>query len=82
MHVILWIRKFHYYARIRKVSLSQEELFYLRAVLQTCPANSFSDTQTVNEVEHQTFQDAVAAIGLFKDQTEVEYILNKAIQAF
>lgn len=81
MHVILRTGRFRHYARIREVSLSRGELFYLRAVLQTRPANSFSDARTVNGVEHQTFQDAAAAIGLFEDQTEADYILNEAIQA-
>ena len=77
--VILHTGRLHHFARIHNVSLSQGELFYLRAILQMCPVSSFSDIQTINGIEHQTFQDAACAIGLFETETEAHYILNKAI---
>lgn len=79
MHVILRSDKYQHYARIRDVSLSRGELFYLRAVLQKRPATSFMNARTVEGVEYETFQDAATAIGLFENQTEAEYIINEAI---
>ena len=79
MHVILRTGRSRHFARIRNVSLSQGELFYLRAILQLRPASSFSDIRTINGIEHQTFQDAARAIGLFETETEAHYILNEAI---
>ena len=35
--------------------------------------------RTVNGIVYSTFQEAAGAIGLFQDQTELEYILNEAI---
>jgi hypothetical protein len=55
MHVILRSGRTRHYARIREVSLSQGELFYLRAILQMRPANSFSDARTINGIQYQTF---------------------------
>jgi hypothetical protein len=70
---------FRHYARIRDVLPSWGELFYLHALLQHHPATSFSDARTVNGVEHQTFQDAVAATGLFANSNEAHYALSEAI---
>ena len=81
MHVILRTGRSRHFARIRDVSLSQGELFYLRAILQIRPATSFSDARTTNGFEHETFQDTANAIGLFENETEAHYILNEAIRS-
>jgi ATP-dependent DNA helicase PIF1 len=51
----------------------------LCAILQLHPAISFSDAWTVNGVQYQTFQDAVATIGLFEDSDEGHYTISEAI---
>ena len=79
MQVILRTGRLSHFARIRDVSPSRGELFYLRALLQLRPANSFSDLRTVNGIERQSFQDAATAIGLFEHETEANYVLTESI---
>jgi PIF1-like helicase len=79
MHIVLRSGSSRHYARICDVLLSRGELFYLRAILQLRPAIFFSDARTVNGVQYQTFQDAVAAIGLFEDTDEGHYAISEAI---
>ena len=79
MHVILRSENYRHYARIKEIPNMRGELFYLRALLHHRPASSFSDARTVDGVQLETFQDAATALGLFRDQTEAEYILSESV---
>jgi len=81
MHVILQSHKKRHVTRLQLVRLSLGDVFYLRVLLQNRPAHSFEDLQTVNGTTYQTFQEACIALGLFSDETEVEYCFAEAIES-
>jgi hypothetical protein len=81
MHVILRSHKFRHYARMREVSNTRGEVFYLRALLRQRPAASFTDLRTIGNVVHASFQQAATALGLFDRHNEAEYALWESIHA-
>lgn len=49
------------------------------AILQSQSALSFLDAHTINGVIYETFQEAAITLGLFADQNEAQYAIQKAI---
>ena len=63
---------------MREVPPSRGEVFYLRTILQHRAASSFLDARTVNGTTYNTYQETTTALGVFADETEVEYALREA----
>ena len=80
MHVILRQADKRHLARLREVPPSRGELFYLRALLQHRPANSFIDARTINGILCNSYQEAATILGIFADEKEAEYGMREAIQ--
>lgn len=80
MHVILCTPGHPHISCICNVCPSEEEVFYLHALLQHRPASSYVDARTVDNVEYATFQEAATELGLFENKKEVEYAMMEAIQ--
>jgi hypothetical protein len=55
------------------------EVYYLRLLLQMRPSRSFNELKTVNGVLYETFQEACADLGLFRDKNEVDHVMEEAI---
>ncbi|GJE90163.1 ATP-dependent DNA helicase PIF1 [Phanerochaete sordida] len=79
MHVILRSTGSRHVARIRAARPSEGERYYLRALLQHRPARSFQDMLTVDGLQHDSYQLASAALGLFADQNEGDLAMLEAI---
>ena len=79
MHVVQRDPLHTHLSRVDAIRPSQGELFYLHAILQSRATLSFVDAHTVNNVIHQTFQEAAIALGLFADQNEAQYAIDEAI---
>ena len=65
MHVILRSPSLPHISCIHDVCPSEGDVFYLCAPLQHRPASSHVDAQTVDGVEHTTYQEAATELGLF-----------------
>jgi hypothetical protein len=81
MHVIQRQPDRPHITRIQAVHLSQGDVFYLRALLQNRPANSFLDIRTIAGVVYGTYQEAALALGLFATDNEAEYSMMEAVAA-
>ncbi|KAJ6038801.1 hypothetical protein N7460_007518 [Penicillium canescens] len=68
--------------RLQTVPLRLKETFYLRALLQVRPANSFEDVRTIRGHCYPTYQEAATELGLFQDNHEAVYAMNEAITAY
>ncbi|KAJ6019739.1 hypothetical protein N7499_003178 [Penicillium canescens] len=68
--------------RLQTVPLRLKETFYLRALLQVRPANSFEDVRTMRGHCYPTYQEAATELGLFQDNHEAVYAMNEAITAY
>ncbi|KAJ6041223.1 uncharacterized protein N7446_010881 [Penicillium canescens] len=68
--------------RLQTVPLRLKETFYLRALLQVRPANSFEDVRTVRGHCYPTYQEAATELGLFQDNHEAVFAMNEAITAY
>ncbi|CDO71194.1 hypothetical protein BN946_scf184845.g64 [Trametes cinnabarina] len=79
MHVIQRVQDHAHVARLQPARVSEGERFFLRALLQHRAANSFLDLRTVDGVQHDTFQDAANALGLFAHDNEGELSVLEAI---
>ena len=79
MHVILRHHNNPHITRLQPVRLSLGDIFYLRVLLQTQPACSFEELQTVDGVLYPSFQNACIALNLFSDETEAEYCFTEAV---
>lgn len=67
--------------RLYFVPLRARELYYLHSLLLHCPTYSFEVLRLVDRVQHNSFQAATIALGLFWDQDEVEQVMEEAITA-
>lgn len=65
--------------RLQPVRPSEGEIFYLRTILQHCPALSFENACTIGGEIYSTFQEAAIAMGLFADNNEAELAMQEAI---
>ena len=79
MHVILRQHNNPHINQLQPVKLSFGDVFYLRVLLQTCPARSFEELRTVDGILYPSFQAACVALNLFADETEAEYCFTEAI---
>ncbi|KAJ6038891.1 hypothetical protein N7460_007608 [Penicillium canescens] len=68
--------------RLQTLPLRLKETFYLRALLQVRPANSFEDVRTIRGHCYPTYQEAATELGLFQDNHEAVYAMNEAITAY
>jgi hypothetical protein len=73
-------RRDHVVARLKFVPLRAGETFYLRAVLQRHPGRSFGDLRTIDGVTYPGFAEAAAALGIFDEMNEAEYVISEAVQ--
>lgn len=67
--------------RLHFVPLRAGELYYLRSLLLHRPSYSFNGFRTVDGVEHNSFQAAAIALGLFRDRDEIERAMEEAVAA-
>jgi hypothetical protein len=67
---------------LQTILVCYKELFYLRALLQICPARNFQDLCTINGQGYHTYCEAATALGLFRDLREAEYVLSEVITAY
>jgi len=81
MHIVQREITHPHLSRINPIHPSQGELFYLCAILQSQPALSFVDAQTVNGEIYETFQEAAIALRLFADRNEAQYAIHEAIHS-
>ncbi|XP_046405004.1 uncharacterized protein LOC124170300 [Ischnura elegans] len=65
-------------ARLRWLSPTLGELFFLRMLLVKFPGRSYEDLRTVDGVIHATFQEAAMARGLLDEQSEFDHALQEA----
>ncbi len=65
-------------ARIHWISPTQNELFYLRMLLNRYPANSFADLRKFNGTVYETFQESAQARGLLADENEYREAILEA----
>ncbi|EJD45353.1 helicase [Auricularia subglabra TFB-10046 SS5] len=70
-----------HFVRIATVKPSQGELFYLRAILMSRPASSFSNAREIDGVSHPSYQEAAQSMGLFADKNEAEFAMREAVQS-
>lgn len=68
--------------RIRVVSPTCGEVFYLRCLLLRQPARSFAQLRTVDGVTFPSFHEAAVRLGLFANETEGHYALADATASF
>ena len=62
------------------VSPKDEEKFYLKLLLRKITgATSFDDLKTFNEINYETYKDTALAMGLIKNDKEIEYIFEEAV---
>jgi hypothetical protein len=80
MHVILHKEGHPHLAHIHDVPPLHGKVFYLQTLLQHWPSSSYEDTQTVDGVEHDTYQEAATRSGLFMNEKEAKYALLEGIQ--
>lgn len=69
-------------SRLRMISPTAGELFYVRCLLTRQAARSFTELRTVDGVIHSSFHEAALALGLFSDENEGHYALLDAIASF
>ena len=81
MRVILRQPQNPHVTRLQPIRLSLGDVFYLRILLQTRPARSHDELQTVNGVVHSSFQEACIALNLFSNETEAEYCFTEAVES-
>ena len=67
--------------RLHFVPLYTGELFYLRALLLYRIAYTFASLRTIDGRCYNSFQSVAITLGLFRDQNEVEYVIEEAIEA-
>ena len=66
--------------RLITVSPKDEERFYLKLLLRKITgATSFDDLKTFNEINYETYKDTALAMGLIKNDKEIEYIFEEAV---
>jgi PIF1-like helicase len=68
--------------RIRVVSPTCGEVFYLRCLLLRRPARSYAQARTVDGITFNTFQEAAVRLGLFANENEGHYALADAVASF
>jgi PIF1-like helicase len=68
--------------RIRVVSPTSGELFYLRCLLIRQPARSYAQLRTVDGITFDSFHEAAIRLGLFANENEGQYTLTDAIASF
>lgn len=81
MHVVRRRQANRHATRLQAARPSEGERFYLRSILQHHAVASFTDACTANDIEHQSYQDAASALGLFSDDNEAEHAILEAITA-
>jgi hypothetical protein len=69
-------------ARLRVISPTAGELFYLRCLLCRLAARSFAQLHTIDGVVHDSYHEAAIALGLFSNENEGHYALLDAIASF
>ena len=80
MHVVLRHHLRPHISHIETVQPSHGEVFYLQAILQNHPAQSFHSAHTVNGHKYACFQEATTAMGLFTHQHEAHQAMDEAVQ--
>lgn len=78
MHAVLRLQQAHI-TRLQQARPSEGERYYLRALLMNRTARSFTDLLTVDGIQHDVFQDAAVALGLFANENEGDLALQEAI---
>lgn len=79
MHVVRRRQANRHATRLQPARPSEGERFYLRTILQHHPVASFTEARTANGIEHESYQDAANALGLFADDNEAEQAILEAI---
>ena len=69
-------------ARLRMVSPTAGELFYLRTLLAHRAATSFVALRTVDGTVHDSFHEAATHFGLFSNENEGQYAIADAAASF
>lgn len=67
--------------RLMSLRPSAGEVFYLRALLDHCPARSFEHLRTIGGTIYGTFQEAATVLGLFQHRREAEMVMAEAVAA-
>lgn len=80
MHVILRSARNHV-SRLQQARPSEGERFYLRTLLHYKTSRSFDELLTIDGIQHNTFQEAARALGLFTDDNEASLALDEAIRS-
>jgi hypothetical protein len=65
--------------RLRTISPSAGELFYLRCLLMHHPARSFQLLRTIEGTLYHTYHEAALSMGLFNDINEGYFALEEAV---
>ena len=68
--------------RIRVVSPTSGELFYLRCLLIRQPARSYVKLRTIDGIMFDSFHEAAVRLGLFANENEGQYALADAVASF
>ena len=69
-------------SRLKMVSPTAGELFYIRCLLARHAASSFADLRTIDGITHPSFHEAALALGLFNDENEGHFAMVDAIASF
>lgn len=67
-------------ARMMMVYPRHGDVYYLRAILAHCPANSWEQLRTVDGILYTTFQEAARAQGLFTNNDEALMVFRELLQ--
>ena len=82
MHVVQRDPKRPHLSRIQAVHASRGELFYLRSLLLSRPATSWTDLRMINGMAHSSFQSACISLGIFANQNEAQFCMQEAVDTF
>ena len=69
-------------SRMRMVSPTSGELFYVRCLLARRPARNFAALRNVDGVVFKSFHEAAIRFGLFTNENEGHYVLIEAVQSY